>query len=154
MKARLTVSCFVVLACASALAAQDTCSMTYESTTTSRPATIQLISFAIARAVDPPASGRPTSGAQKRPAGVTNSGQITVDRAKHPREFSNTFKKGAQFAKITIVLSGLTPAGAIAPMRRWVLTGVGIDSYAVTGTGPSAQAIINLHWKSIALSTP
>ena len=69
---------------------------------------------------------------------------------KDPAAQAETFRKGAQFVRIVIKLTGLTPAGATAPMRHWVLSQAAIDSYSVSG----AQATVNLHWKSITSSTP
>ncbi len=154
MKTRLLVSGFFALVCVSALAEGDTYKMTYQATATSRAATIDLLSFAIARVVQPPPPGGPKGAAQKVKEVSTNAGQIKIEVGKKPSDLSNTFKKGAQFAKMTIYLSGTTPAGATAPMRHWTITDGVIDSYAVTGSGPGAQAIINLHWATIKLATP
>src|ERR1700722_900112 len=137
MKARLIISGFAALACVSVLAAGDTYSMTYQSTATSHAVTTPIISFAIARSVQPGGPGGPTSGAHQHQVTATNAGQIKLEVGRKLSETAGTFKKGAQFSKMTIVLNGTTPAGATAPMRHWTITDAVIDSYAVTGTGPS-----------------
>lgn len=155
MKLRLAVASLFVFACVSVIAAEDAYWMTYQTTLVSHPATIPVMSFAIARPVESHPSGGGHGAAQRSEStGPATSGQIIMPVGKNPAARAQTFQKGAQFAKIIIRMTGLTPAGATAPMRHWTLFQAAIDSYSVSGSGATAQATVNLHWKSITVSTP
>jgi hypothetical protein len=154
MNAIVVVSSLLVLASATGKPATDTYSMTYQAAGAGHTTTVPILSFTIARQTRQAALSGPGSAQRRQTEPPTNSGQIKILVDKNAREIATAFKKGAVLHQITIVMTGITPAGAMAPMRHWVLTDAMVDSFAVTGTGQSAQSILGLHWKSMTTSTP
>jgi hypothetical protein len=126
--------------------------MTYQVGLTSRAATMPIQSFAIARQVQQAATGGPTASHRTLPTTNPSSGQIKMSVVNNAAAQASTFKQGSKFAKITIVLDGVTPSGAKAPMRKWIVSDATIDSYSVAGTGGSAVATVNLHWTTMTLT--
>jgi hypothetical protein len=156
MKLRLAVTALIALSCATVLASGDTYRMTYQAKSTSSPATVNLLSFAMARKVQSSSGGGSRQGAAPHQGSDSApvSGQVTMKLEKNSTAQTDTFKKGAQFEKITIAMFGTTPSGTSVKTRHWVLSQVTIDSIAVIVLRTGPEATVSFHWNSITSSTP
>lgn len=65
-----------------------------------------------------------------------------------------TMMSGQDLATVTITQEGNTNTGAVAPKLQWVLTGARIDSYQLSGSGPSGLPTEAISFTYSAVQTP